>query len=490
MRIYAILFMVHLLIECSGQGTSTKVICTEYQKYVLTHELVPSGPIPTVFDPNGVYPYISYSETANRPVPVKYRFITLENEQIKVTICPDLGGKVTSMILKASGKDTQFNFPEGKVLSHSSVIDTIDWKSQGPVCQRDIKEMTGYFWETHNVNAFGVYTPSFGSGLYHVADEAIAPGIKLWSYGDDSDSTWATLSTARNAPYVEIQGGPLGDQSIKLELKSNETRWHTEYWIPADKPMDINILKVPSVKLRDLKMIPLFEWARSVEVRIWIELMGAYKENGNVPDSPEITDIHWAPSGMEDLQQAFEWVIKKSETDKSDTWNFFYGTWTAGRGDTAKAIKILGSCKNGIAKALLARLLRLNGNNKGSALAYSSIEERWLQLHPQVLIERDKTLRNLGKEKLKEREAWLSQVDALRDEWVIERKVQLLIDKGDAPGAKKMLLSVPFQKVHQTYTRTNLWFQICDLLNEQRLPVPAQLGEDRLANFGAYREYE
>ena len=154
------------------------------------------------------------------------------------------------------------------------------------------------------------------------------------------------------------------------------------------------------------------------------------------------------------------------------------------------AIKILEGCKNGIAKALLARLLRLNGNNKGSALAYSSIEERWLQLHPQVVIERDKTLRNLGKEKLKEREALLSQVDALRDEWVIERKVQLLIDKGDVPGAKKMLLSVPFQKVHQTYTRTNLWFQICDLLNEQRLPVPAQLGEDRLANFGAYREYE
>lgn len=598
MRIYAILFMIHLLIECSGQGTSTKVTCTEYQKYVLTHELVPSGPIPTVFDPNGVYPYISYSETANRPVPVKYRFITLENDQIKVTICPDLGGKVTSMIQKASGKevlyvpevirptrilprfyfvaggievsfpishsptqndavlykiettsgrtyvtcgerelrfgmqwsveyslgatdnfltqrvifhnpgtraypwmswsnaalpsapDTQFNFPEGKVLSHSSVIDTIDWKSQGPVSQRDIKEMTGYFWETHNVNAFGVYTPSFGSGLYHVADEAIAPGIKLWSYGDDSDSTWATLSTARNAPYVEIQGGPLGDQSIKLELKSNETRLHTEYWIPADKPIDINTLKVPSIKLRDLKMIPLFEWARSVEVRKWIELKVAFKENGNVPDSPEITDIHWAPSGMEDLQQAFEWVIKKSGSDKSDTWKFFYGTWTAGRGDTAMAIRILAGCKNGIAKALLARLLRLNGNNKGSALAYSSIEERWLQLHPQVVIERDKTLRNLGKGKLKEREAWLSQVDALRDEWVIERKVQLLIDKGDAPGAKKMLLSVPFQKVHQTYTRTNLWFQICDLLNEQRLPVPAQLGEDRLANFGAYREYE
>ncbi|HAQ19346.1 MAG TPA: hypothetical protein DCR40_08970 [Prolixibacteraceae bacterium] len=57
-------------------------------------------------------------------------------------------------------------------------------------------------------------------------------------------------------------------------------------------------------------------------------------------------------------------------------------------------------------------------------------------------------------------------------------------------GAKKLLLSVHFQMVHQTYTRTNLWFQICDLLNETRIPIPDRLGEDRLANFGAYREFE
>jgi hypothetical protein len=81
-------------------------------------------------------------------------------------------------------------------------------------------------------------------------------------------------------------------------------------------------------------------------------------------------------------------------------------------------------------------------------------------------------------------------VAALRDEWVIERRVQLLIDKGDAAAAKKLLLSVPFQKVHQTYSRTHLWFQICKSLNERCLPIPEQLGEDRLANFGAYREFE
>ncbi|HAH24220.1 MAG TPA: DUF5107 domain-containing protein, partial [Prolixibacteraceae bacterium] len=389
-----------------------------------------------------------------------------------------------------SAPDTEFNFPAGKVMSHASVIDTIDWKSQGPVHEADIKEMTGYFWKTRDVNAFGVFTPSLGCGLYHVADESIAPGMKLWSYGRGTDSTWATLSTARHAPYIEMQGGPIGDQSIKLELQPKEKRWHTEYWIPTDQQMNIYSLKVPSIKLRSLNAVPLFEWARPDAVSSWNDLQKAYKENGKVPEAPEIQFNCWAPSGMEDLGPAFTWAIEQSGKGKIDNWKFYYGTWLAGRGDSAKAISILSESNIGIAKALLARLLRIEGNNKGAVTAYHSIKERWLQLHPQVVVERDKALRNLGKETLKERENWLQQVDALEDEWIQERRVQLLIDKGNAIDAKKLLLSVHFQKVHQTYTRSNLWFQICDLLKEPRLPIPNQLGEDRLANFGAYREFE
>jgi hypothetical protein len=91
---------------------------------------------------------------------------------------------------------------------------------------------------------------------------------------------------------------------------------------------------------------------------------------------------------------------------------------------------------------------------------------------------------------LAERERWLAKVDALKDEWIIERKVQLLIDKGEYQKAKDLLLSTPFQKVHQTYTRTSLWMQLCAKLNIACDPVPKELGEDRLASFGAYREFE
>jgi hypothetical protein len=193
---------------------------------------------------------------------------------------------------------------------------------------------------------------------------------------------------------------------------------------------------------------------------------------------------------MEKMDVAFDYAIARSTGNNADLWKFYYGTWLAGRGQNDAAIKILSQANNGVAKALLARLLKSKKDMTGALNAMNSIKEPWLQIHPQVIIERDKILRNLGSRNLAERERWLSKVDALNDEWVIERKVQLLIDKGEYQQAKDLLLSTHFQKVHQTYTRTSLWMQICEKLNISCNPVPYQLGEDRLANFGAYREFE
>ncbi len=571
---------------------------TRSQDYRLTHDLVPCGPVPTALDPNGVYPYVSYCETSNRPVLKRYDFIVLENDHIRVTVCPTLGGKVTSMVHKASGKevlyvpdvvrhtrilprfyfvaggievsfpishsptqnervlcrvdsedgrayvtcgerelrfgmqwsveysigqadafltervvmhnpgssahpwmswsnaalpsapDTAFHFPGGKVLSHSSRIVTIDWTTQGPRHESDVREMTGYFWASRDANAFGTYTPSRGSGLYHVADEHIAPGMKLWSYGIGEDREWALLSTASRQPYIEIQGGPIADQSIKLELQPRETRSHTEYWIPTDKALDIHTLKVPAPDLRPLASVPLFGWARDEEVHTWNALDEAYQAKGTAPDPPRIEDGHWAPSGMETLQPAFEWAIERASGDDQDLWRCHYGAWLAGTGEIDKAIDTLLACERGVGRALLGRLLASKGDIDGAAKAFAGIRERWLHLHPQIVVERDKVLRRLGTETLAERERWLKAVDALPDEWITERRVQLLIDKAQSRQARRLLLTTRFQHVHQTYSRTGLWMQICKALKEPCHPIPRGLGEDRLARFGAYREFE
>jgi hypothetical protein len=598
LTILAILIAVGFTNHSIAQKKQLQVISRQYKDVILTHQLTPFGPVPTAFDPNGVYPYVSYCETSNRPVPVSYNFIVLENEQIKVTICPDLGGKVTSMIFKKSGKevlyvpdvirqtrilprfyfvaggievsfpishspsqneklkykidkiadrtyvtcgerelrfgmqwsveyslgpgddfltervvfynpgtdaypwmswsnaampsapDTRFYFPKGKVLSHSSKVDTIDWEKQGPRKQADIKEMTGYFWESRDANAFGAYTPSSGTGLYHIADQKISPGMKLWSYGTEKDTSWSLLSTAKQQQYIEVQGGPIGDQSIKLELSPKQTRWHTEFWIPSDQALDIYKLKVPHISLRPVKNIPLFEWARANDVDVWLALSSAFYHKTPLPAPPNADLNNWPPSGMEKLDECFKWAILKSNSLNADKWRFYYGTWLAGRGKIDESISMLSASNQGLAKVLLARLFKQKGDLATARKAFDAITEPWVQLHPQVIVERDKVLRSIGSQTINEREKWLQKVDALKDEWIIERKVQLLIDKNAPQAAKELLLSVSFQKVHQTYSRTNLWVQICKKLDVPFLPIPEQLGEDQLARFGAYREYE
>ena len=592
------LLSLMILLSCAPLCSAQKAATVHaYAEYMLAHLLTPAGPVPTAYDPNGVYPYCSYVETSNRPVAKRYRFVVLENEHLKATICPDLGGKVYSLVHKPSGKevlyvpdvirytrilprfyfiaggievsfpishsptqnetvlykidrtgnriyvtcgerelrfgmfwsveyslgagdafltqrvlfhnpgksaypwmswsnaalpseaDTEFDFPKGAVLSHASRLDTLNWEKEGPRSEKDIREMTGYFWKTKDVNAFGAFTPSLGTGLYHIAHESVAPGVKLWSYGSGEDSAWSVLGTAKHQKYIEIQGGPIGDQSIKLEMQPGQTRSHTEYWYPTDKPIDIYALPLPVVPLRSEALIPRFGWARKEEVQVWTALQNAYAVKGKLPPPPEPEWNHWPPSGMENLDAAFQWVIT-SDGKTASLWRFYYGTWLAGRGQQDRAIQVLSKSETGVARALLARLLKLKGDAIAARKAYDGISERWLQLHPQVVIERDKLLRSLGNETLAERESWLSQVAALNDEWIIERRIQLLIDKGEFQQAKDLLFNTRFQKVHQTYTRTGLYLQLCEKLNLPCGSVPAQLGEDRLATFGAYREYE
>jgi hypothetical protein len=51
---------------------------------------------------------MSYAETSARPVAKKYRFIVIQNDHVKATICPDLGGKVFSLIHRSSGKEVLY----------------------------------------------------------------------------------------------------------------------------------------------------------------------------------------------------------------------------------------------------------------------------------------------------------------------------------------------------------------------------------------------
>jgi len=104
------------------------------------------------------------------------------------------------------------------------------------------------------------------------------------------------------------------------------------------------------------------------------------------------------------------------------------------------------------------------------------------------VIERDTALAALGKETVDERQRWLEAVSALEDEWLAERRANLLTERGDLQGAYDVLKNTRFQLVHQRYERTHLWRQVETGLGLEPIEYPAWLGEDDLAEFGAYRD--
>ena len=268
---------------------------TDTTRLELCHSLVAAGPIPTAYDPFGVYPYESFVETAARPALRRLRILVLENDFLAAEICPTLGGKVLSLWVKRDGvrtvnalctpgvvrpvrilprgafvgggievsfpishtpslleevlfsttvteslvivavgerelrsgmnwtvefslgrndrhltqrthfrnpglvalpwmswsnagvparPDTEFHFPGGEVLVHGDTMEIIpDWDAGTPPSvprrQGDVSRMTAYFWKRPSVCAFGVFTPSLGSGLFHAANPAVVSGCVI-----------------------------------------------------------------------------------------------------------------------------------------------------------------------------------------------------------------------------------------------------------------------------------------------------------------------
>jgi len=80
----------------------------ETTECLLAHCLVPAGPIPTTSDPDGFYPTRASAETSRRPVLKNYRMVSIENDQVRVKVCPDLGGTCLFDFLKESAVEDCF----------------------------------------------------------------------------------------------------------------------------------------------------------------------------------------------------------------------------------------------------------------------------------------------------------------------------------------------------------------------------------------------
>ncbi len=318
----------------------------------------------------------------------------------------------------------------------------------------------------------------------------LTPGIKLWTEGAGTHQDWVSQYTLDREQCLEIQAGPLLDQSTKALLQPHQQRHHVEFWIPSDRPLNISAISLPAPRLQSLERVPRFDWAREQEVSIWNQLSDAFQRQQRVdlPIPPDLDDNRWAVSGMSDLGEGLRWAASVTDGSTRDRWLFQLGAWQAGRDDVDAALESLSLSGDDRARALSGRLfLRCRKDAKNAVACFRAIQSEAISLHVQVVIERDLALAALGKETLEERARCLDAVSALEDDWLVERRASLLIDQGKYQEAQDLLRKTPFQLVHQRYLRTQLWRQIERELGLDPVPWPAWLGEDDLAEFGAYR---
>lgn len=81
----------------------------EFEETLLYHPIQSSGPIPTILDSEGVYPYESYVETAERATLKNFNMILIENDYVRIKVCSDLGGKVCSIVDRKNGKEVLYD---------------------------------------------------------------------------------------------------------------------------------------------------------------------------------------------------------------------------------------------------------------------------------------------------------------------------------------------------------------------------------------------
>ncbi|MFB9310995.1 tetratricopeptide (TPR) repeat protein [Agromyces hippuratus] len=99
---------------------------------------------------------------------------------------------------------------------------------------RNIHVPTSYMVTDTDDDFFGGYDHRVGAGFVHVADRHVAPGKKLWTWGDaEFGRAWDRQLTDDDGPYIELMAGVYTDNQPDFAwLEPGETKSFTQYWYP------------------------------------------------------------------------------------------------------------------------------------------------------------------------------------------------------------------------------------------------------------------
>jgi tetratricopeptide (TPR) repeat protein len=102
---------------------------------------------------------------------------------------------------------------------------------------KNIPVPTSYMVTRSDFDFFGGYDHARRAGMVHVANHYIAPGKKLWTWGNaEFGYAWDRELTDSGGPYIELMAGVYTDNQPDFSwLQPFETRTFSQFWYPIQE---------------------------------------------------------------------------------------------------------------------------------------------------------------------------------------------------------------------------------------------------------------
>lgn len=362
-----------------------------------------------------------------------------------------------------STADTEFVHPPHRVLLHDDRLAEAEWPGEDLNWDRHYRQMTALFWQPGSAPGFGVYHHDLSLGLTHLADPARLPGKKMWTYGHGKHRAWAKATTAGDLAYLEIESGPLLDQSEKPLFPAGSERRFEEFWVPAHAREACDRAGLPGLDLPPWPD-PWLGWGHSGWQMEWERFRDG---EGPLPAS-------MVPTGI-DLEAPLRGELARGNANAAEP----LALWLAFHGRPQEALACVENQPRPTARRLAGLILWKGLKDPSRALA--RLEAGPLG-DPVAVVELDEAYAELGL--TARRVALLESAPAHR--LVTERRADLALAVGKPEETLRLLTATVWPREHQRYTRTELWKRAKAALGEPAAEIPDLLNEDNLARFGAY----
>ena len=127
-----------LVTALPAAGRAERATVREYKKIFRTYPFSDPDPVP---NPGRIYPYFRFDGFTDRPVDKEWTVVELENRWIRVTVMPEIGGKVWTAVEKSTGKPFLYG---------NSVVKFRDIAMRGPWTSGGIEANYGIIGHTPN----------------------------------------------------------------------------------------------------------------------------------------------------------------------------------------------------------------------------------------------------------------------------------------------------------------------------------------------------